>query len=368
MISNMNTIQRGELLQSIANTIGDYRQLGIPPQFRIPALTAEHIDKWVKQFNQFGAHYELVLLQEMKYILGKVYISQEKARNNINRILTSKKLFGSTPKTGLVGTQFLQIQRHGESQNDLMNLVNEILNTEYQLKITDCGVTPHQYLYLDDCLFTGNTVLNDVKNWIPQARRGTVIHLVFFATHQRGWRYIKEKLQPYSEIHGIEIKYWTIRTYNNLIWPPEKNECLWPLELKDDSYVDSYIMQLNERTQVSPYPPRLFRSKQVSQESIFSSPQNRIVVENALLQAGAFITSLPKKPKLEMRPLGYEKFASLGFGAFVITYRNCSNNCPLALWWGDAYKQHPHPFSKWYPLFPRRVNESLYSSELYDSL
>ena len=37
---------------------------------------------------------------------------------------------------------------------------------------------------------------------------------------------------------------------------------------------------------------------------------------------------------------------SLGFGSLVVTFRNCPNNAPLALWAGDP----------WYPLFPRRTN------------
>ena len=56
--------------------------------------------------------------------------------------------------------------------------------------------------------------------------------------------------------------------------------------------------------------------------------------------------------------MGYEFLESLGFGSVFITYRNIANNCPLALWWGDTSFPPSHPFSKWYPLFPRKVNES----------
>ena len=37
---------------------------------------------------------------------------------------------------------------------------------------------------------------------------------------------------------------------------------------------------------------------------------------------------------------------TLGFGSLIVTYRNCPNNAPLALW-VDA---------PWYPLFPRTTN------------
>jgi hypothetical protein len=56
--------------------------------------------------------------------------------------------------------------------------------------------------------------------------------------------------------------------------------------------------------------------------------------------------------------MGFEYFESLGFGSVFITYRNIANNCPLVLWWGDTNYHPSHPFSKWYPLFPRKGNES----------
>ena len=50
--------------------------------------------------------------------------------------------------------------------------------------------------------------------------------------------------------------------------------------------------------------------------------------------------------KESARPLGFSLLKTLGFGATVVTHRNCPNNCPLALWAGDP----------WYPLFRRKTN------------
>jgi len=62
-------------------------------------------------------------------------------------------------------------------------------------------------------------------------------------------------------------------------------------------------------------------------------------------------------PAPSMRPLGFEKLESLGFGSLFITYRNIANNCPLALWYGNPDYSPPHPLGLWYPLFPRRSSE-----------
>jgi len=75
------------------------------------------------------------------------------------------------------------------------------------------------------------------------------------------------------------------------------------------------------------------------------------------LRKGAYIVSLPQSPDPTMRPMGYQVFDSLGFGALVFTYRNIANNCPLVLWWGNPEMPAGHPFSRWYPLFPRRTYE-----------
>ena len=47
-----------------------------------------------------------------------------------------------------------------------------------------------------------------------------------------------------------------------------------------------------------------------------------------------------------IRPLGFSLMKTLGFGSPVVSFNNCPNTAPLALWAGDP----------WYPLFPRRAN------------
>ena len=59
-------------------------------------------------------------------------------------------------------------------------------------------------------------------------------------------------------------------------------------------------------------------------------------------------------PSEMLKPLGYSLFDP-GFGSMFVTYRNCPNNCPLALWYGNPEYPSNHPFSRWYPLFPRKT-------------
>ena len=91
-----------------------------------------------------------------------------------------------------------------------------------------------------------------------------------------------------------------------------------------------------------------------SELNLFSSETGRQALEREMLLAGMRIRSFCQEPSPAMRPLGRGYFG-LGFGSMIVTYRNCPNTVPLALWWGDSNEHPDHPFSKWYPLLPRRT-------------
>lgn len=88
----------------------------------------------------------------------------------------------------------------------------------------------------------------------------------------------------------------------------------------------------------------------------FSSEAGRQILESEFLIAGAKIRAMSENPKPSMRPLGFSPFG-IGFGAMIATYRNCPNNCPLAVWWGDP--KATSGALHWYPLLPR---EGYYSA------
>ena len=60
-------MNRQNLLESIANTISDYRLGEIPP------MTTSHVDRWVSQFDDDE---QLIILSEMDHLLSKYYISK----------------------------------------------------------------------------------------------------------------------------------------------------------------------------------------------------------------------------------------------------------------------------------------------------
>lgn len=349
-------MNRQSLLESITHTISDYRIGEILP------VTINHVNKWVSQFNSSE---QIVILTEIDYLLRKNYISRAKAKSFLNGILTSQEIFGDNPFQVIPYVQFLDIQRKGSSQKDLLKLANEISVSQYGLEINKSVSRSLMYIYLDDCLFSGNTVFYDIKTWLDNVLPNTTIYLIFLACYTSGIRYIQNKLFPIAKQKNIAVKILTFLTFNNLSWQQDKYECLWPSEITEDELVSQFVNIVQENSQNKSYSPRLFRPTAIpQQETLFSSHEARKIVETAFLKKGAYIVSLPRNRQASMRPMGYEYLESLGFGAIFITYRNIANNCPLVLWWGDPNYASSHPFSKWYPLFPRKVNESSNTANL----
>ena len=347
-------MNRQNLLESIANTISDYR-LG-----EIPSMTTSHVDRWVSQFDDDE---QLIILSEMDHLLSKYYISKSKAESFLTEILTSEEIFGKNPSALIQYGHFLDIQKKGDSQKDLLKLANEITMREYRISINQSSSQSRLYIYLDDCLFSGNRAFHDMQEWLNNSISDTnnpcYVYLIFLGCHTSAIRYLETKLIPKATQKNIHIKIKSHMIFNNLPWDKEKYESFWPVEFMNDELVNKFVDIVKEKSIQKSVNPRLFRPDTVpKQETLFSTPEARNIVESAFLRKGAYIASLPEKRKDSMRPMGFEYFESLGFGSVFITYRNIANNCPLVLWWGDTNYHHSHPFSKWYPLFPRKGNES----------
>jgi hypothetical protein len=343
-------MHRNELLESIAKTVQDYRS------GEIPAISANRVDRWISQFE---VNEQNQILYELDFILKKSYFSRQKTISFLNSVLELSEIFGDNIFNGVLRTQFLNIQRKGTSQKDLLKLGGSIFSSKYNINhsLTSTTRNPCAYIYLDDCLFTGNTVFYDLKKWIEDSNiLNTKIHLVFLAIYSNGFQYVDKRLNSTFQQRNIIFEFWRMTEFNNLV--NQNYDAFWSQEINDDPYVNNFVDIVKANADLKGWRPRLFRPNYGSDnESYFSSSQKRDLIEKAFLKKGAYLCSLPQQRQASMRPMGYENLESLGFGSTFITYRNISNNCPLVLWWGDTNYPTSHPFSRWYPLFPRKTNE-----------
>jgi hypothetical protein len=289
-------------------------------------------------------------------LLKRYYISKKQAKECIEKIWKTEGIVGNDPAETIKCLCFLDIQKKGNSQKAMLKQVDRSLQTNFGLHLADCGRAPSGYVYLDDCPFSGNTVVHDLKPLIPALNKGRSLHIVTLASHSGADRYIDKALGPLLQERNIKYQLWSIHRLNNLPWEPESHQLLWPCEVAGDAFVDQYIASVRSASEGQHFTPRFFRPSSRCNEDVFASPEARQVVESAYLRKGAYIIAQCQNPQHSMRPLGYEYLSSLGFGAIVVTYRNIANNCPLALWWGDPDAHPSHPFSKWFPLIPRKGN------------
>ena len=328
--------ERGKLLDSIADTIKDYRE------GEIAQLTPDHVDRWVYQFDNTV---QVPLLHELDHVLKKTYFS----KSYVSRFFA--KRVGNNLRDFWQNATILDIQQRGHSQTEIRELFGQALKRKYGLNIDECGSRGGTFIYLDDALFTGYRIGDDVSDWIANGPDKATLYIIVIASHRLGEWKCTERLKTAVLESGKEIvpRFRPAIRLENRISYRNSSEVLWPTVLPDNDALQNYVQSEKEY----PFEPRQPGGR--LSKNIFSSENGRQLLEQELLLAGVRIRSFCKDPSQAMRPLGFGSF-NIGFGSTIVTYRNCPNNCPLALWWGDPNASPYHPFSKWYPLLPRKTH------------
>jgi len=334
--------KRSELLESISETIADYRE----GEIRRP--TPEHVDRWI---NQFDDEVQKPMLAELDHVLKYTYFSRQNVKDFLAAQVKNEKLGGDDSCSFWRDVEFLRIQGGGNSQREMLAMFDGILEEECGVKTADCGETPIAYLYLDDAIFTGSRVGGDLSDWIRNAAPIiSKVHILVIATYTLGeWQAMDRlKKEAVSAGKAIDFHCWRAASFENRKSCRNTSEVLWPATLPDDEAMKAYIKEEKK------FPFEHRQSGGKLKHEIFSSEEGRQLFERELLLAGIRIRGLCENPRRAMRPLGFSAFG-LGFGSTIVTFRNCPNNCPLALWWGDPDAPASSPLSKWYPLFPRKT-------------
>ncbi len=333
-------------------------------------INKKHVQKWV---NQFPSEIRDTILLEIANVLERYYISKEKAKGFLKEMLEAEGIVGDSFYDNHSKIKFLNIQRKGSSQKELLELTDEILLEEYGLTTSDCGSSPETYIYLDDCFFSGNTVKRDIERWIndANANANTKIHFVFFGLHTRNENYIRREIKKIIEEKNIDFEIWRIVNIFDIQLPngtyDDKYECLWAPNIIYDDISTEYINSVDEQRSEKQrnFFPILRDLKYPVIETLFTTKESRQMVEKEFLEKGVFIKSQYDTQNANIKPLGYDIQKTLGFGSMFVTYRNIANNCPLVLWWGD-HPCTPSNLTEWYPLFPRTVNEQRVDIEWMD--
>ena len=333
---------RKRILESISETISDYRDGDIPR--RGPT----EIERWVRQFPE---EVQDEMLSEMDQLLTKTYISRDDMASFLRDLATHEKFCGGDPKAFWRRANLLDIQQGGNSQRELLAMFDQLLQQKVGLALADCASEDGPFIYLDDGIFGGGRVLHDLSAWIEQSAPAECeVRIVVAALHRGGNYYVQKRIKVLEEKTGknVKLSWWRIHEIENRRYYKDESDVLWPTQVPPSPLAEEYRRYITEEE--PQYKVELRTGGSVGENKFFSSNEARILLEQQMLMAGLKIREkCPYLPETA-RPLGMTLLKTFGFGSTIVTFRNCPNNCPLALWVGDP----------WYPLFPRSTNSDAF--------
>ena len=330
--------EREDLLASIANTIKDYRA------GEIPEPTPSHVDRWISQFSD---DVQVPMLRELDYVFKQTYFSKAEVERRLRALVNQPPDRSVQPPCAFwERAHIFSIQRNGESQAALRGLFGGILHYECGVNIDYANAESQIFVYLDDALFSGRRLVQDLSAWIPNAPSRSTVHVCVIASHLYGEFWCKQRRIPaISREHGKEVnlQFWRSIGFENRRYYRDSAGVLWPVTVPNDPGVVEYMS--SEEHSFERFQTRLVSSNPVPP---FSTELGRQLLETEMLRAGAHIINAHDQVRPFLKPLGFSEFEP-GFGSLVVFYRNCPNNTPLALWWS---------LGGWYPLFPRKTYET----------
>jgi hypothetical protein len=260
----------------------------------------------------------------------------------LSAVLSSEKIAGPDPCAFWRGVKFLNLQRAGNSQRDVLALLDKALQKKCGLSLADCGTRPHTYIYLDDVLFSGGRIKGDIVAWIKgPAPKNAKLQIITIGVHALGKWLAEKDIAAAAKEAGktINVSWRRLLEIEDRKRYMTDSDVLRPTVIPADPDTQAYVAELGA-------PPILRSPGKVGGLGFFSSEAGRSLLEQQFLIAGVQIRKRCPNLNTYMRPLGHSMMKTTGFGSMIVTFRNCPNNAPLVLWAGDP----------WYPLFRRKTN------------
>ncbi len=325
-------------VEEISQALANYR-----PEDDIKRDT-DHVYQWLSQFRP---HSQRSIAEGTARILSQFFLSKEACTDFIDDIITHKDLVQDDPAAFWAQTAILNLQKQGNSQRELVQMLTTSLNKQ---GIQHGSPEPRYSVYIDDAIFTGNTVLHDLKEWVQSAPDKHRVHVLTFGHYKSGQQHAQQALNKVIKASKKDIKI----TFHarpdaklmNFLAKRNISQSMWPTQkVLSHPLIQEYAQQITRRKNKIHY-------RQTQKNPSLMPEYARHAMEEEFLIAGVQIINRCKSPSRHLKPLGYSPYPGFGFGSILTTYRNCPQNCPLALWWGS---QEPNTDNSaaWYPLMER---------------
>ncbi len=334
--------ERQKQLSAVSTIIADYREKEKP---RIASRNPELIDAWLTQFPK--AMQEPILLT-LAHVFSRTYVSEEMFRQFLAGLATNTKLCsGERPNDYWRKANLLRIQKGGSSQDEFLETFDDVLQSVHGFGIAESGSEDGDFIYLDDCIATGNRVRRDVCEWLATETPVKLKLHIITPIRYEGSYWVDAKIHEAAKSNGktISITKWRLENFEMENRKNRRNEAdvLWPSKLPTDPDVEVYGKYLASLG----FAPELRSPGNPGRSRIFRNDEEKVLLEQAFLVRGCQIRREQSSLPDNLRPLGYHNLSCLGFGSMFVTYRNCPNNCPLPFW--VEQKEFP-------ALFPRKTN------------
>jgi hypothetical protein len=225
-----------DLLKSVAAIVDNYRLGEIAP------IDADHVMRWISQFD---CGVRKGMLAELAHVFGQTYFTKGGVEEFLAAVLRSKELVGEDPSEFWKSAKFLDIQAGGSSQRDMLELFGQALKKECGLEIGQCGQTPQRFVYLDDVLFTGNRIKNDLEAWIKSAAAPQTadVCVITIGLHAGGHYYADGGISAAAKTAGktITLHWWHAVEIEDRKSMTNVSDVLRPTKIPADALTQAYV-------------------------------------------------------------------------------------------------------------------------------
>ncbi len=301
-------------------------------------LLHQHIKQWINQFEIFEQDFIASIVIKL---LENRYITKKEEVEFIDELFENQslKIDGTMPLP-------LQIQGNGKSQKHLVQHYQKVFSEHPKITYSQDRV-----IYLDDFIFSGGRIYQDLTNWIPRKEKSHKIYVGVIGCHSSTWqtkKKLKNKIFDNNQKNNLNssLIFLDCTELENKLSKRNESDVLWPMQkiFQTEEYKKYEVPNFKYRDGFIETPYNLFKNN-----------DERVRFENICLKYGFKIIERCKATNSTTKPLGNCHFDGYGFGGLIFNYRNCPNNTPLIFWWGSGDINKLHLYNQWHPLMPRTV-------------
>lgn len=301
-------------------------------------LLHQHIKQWINQFEIFEQDFIASIVIKL---LENRYITKKEEVEFIDELFENQslKIDGTMPLP-------LQIQGNGKSQKHLVQHYQKVFSEHPKITYSQDRV-----IYLDDFIFSGGRIYQDLTNWIPRQEKSHKIYVGVIGCHSSTWqtkKKLKNKIFDNNQKNNLNssLIFLDCTELENKLSKRNESDVLWPMQkiFQTEEYKKYEVPNFKYRDGFIETPYNLFKNN-----------DERVRFENICLKYGFKIIERCKATNSTTKPLGNCHFDGYGFGGLIFNYRNCPNNTPLIFWWGSGDINKLHLYNQWHPLMPRTV-------------